>query len=205
MQIDCDWTKNTKDKYFNFLKEITTQPFLQNKKLSTTIRLHQLKFRSEAGIPPVSKGLLMCYNMGNLKNPDIANSIIDNTELAKYISNARTYPLPLDIALPLFDWFVWFHKNEYKGLVHNYVLEGIKKTKEKIIFNKDTIINGILFRKGDWLRHEESKMDVLKKAAKEIRNKISFEKQTIILYHLDAQILKKYTNHELENLYNSFR
>jgi hypothetical protein len=75
VQVDCDWTVRTKDKYFQLLKKIKQQSFLNEKILSVTIRLHQLKFIGETGVPPADKGLLMCYNMGNLRHLQIKNSI----------------------------------------------------------------------------------------------------------------------------------
>ena len=66
--------------------------------LSATIRLHQLKFIGESGIPPVDKGLLMCYNMGDLHRLRISNSILETAELKKYIKQLSVYPLKLDVA-----------------------------------------------------------------------------------------------------------
>lgn len=94
VQMDCDWTSNTKEAYFYLLQQVKQQPFFQNKTLSATIRLHQLKFISQNGVPPADKGLLMAYNMGNLRYPQTANSIIDEGELKKYVNNLKTYPLP---------------------------------------------------------------------------------------------------------------
>jgi hypothetical protein len=59
VQIDCDWTAATRDNYFALLKKLKQQPFFQKKTLSTTIRLHQVKFVSQTDVPPADKGLLM--------------------------------------------------------------------------------------------------------------------------------------------------
>lgn len=131
VQIDCDWSASTKVKYFQLLRKIKAQPFLINKTLSATIRLHQLKFVSQTGIPPVDKGLLMCYNMGNLRRTETTNSILDIAELKKYVTGLADYPLPLGIAFPLFDWYILFHKQQYKGVIHGRQLRN-KITLEKI-------------------------------------------------------------------------
>lgn len=94
VQIDCDWSSSTKEKYFSLLTYIKKIGFPN---LSATIRLHQVKFSATTGIPPVAKSLLMCYNMGNLKDPATKNSIIETAELKKYTSNLGAYPLPLDV------------------------------------------------------------------------------------------------------------
>jgi len=63
VQIDCDWTGSTKAVYFELL-ELLQKRF----DLSVTIRLHQLKYQNKTGIPPVEKGVLMVYNVGDLDN-----------------------------------------------------------------------------------------------------------------------------------------
>jgi hypothetical protein len=203
LQIDCDWTVSTKDKYFRLLGQLRRQPLFQSKKLSATIRLHQLKFINQTGVPPVDKGLLMCYNMGNLRHPQTDNSIIETAELDKYIKTLRQYPLPLDIALPLFDWYVWFSKNEYRGLFYPQQLP-FPHTQEKITFAKDTVINGYTFKEGDWLRYENSSIEVLEKVVTRLKNKLPSQERAILLYHLDEKVLSKYQNNEIKNLLKRF-
>ena len=135
IQIDCDWTETSKEKYFRLLNNIKLQitnssseaSAKEGTKLSCTIRLHQVKYISKSGIPPVDRGLLMCYNMGNLKDPATKNSILETDELKKYTGNLSNYPLPLDIALPLFDWKVLYRNNFYTGLIQNLPETAIRK------------------------------------------------------------------------------
>jgi len=204
IQIDCDWTSSTKAKYFALLQVIKQHASLRGKTLSATIRLHQLKYISSTGLPPADKGLLMCYNMGNLRRPEIKNSIIELNELKEYTANLKNYPLHLDIALPLFDWYVWFHEKEYKGLIRNQEFD-LPGSKEKILFHSDTTINGFTFEKGDWLRYEGSDTRELLSSAQWISKQLAATKTNIILYHLDENNLTKYKLYELENLFNSFR
>jgi len=205
IQIDCDWTANTKGKYFYLINQLKLQPFFQKKIISATIRLHQLKFVSQNGVPPVDKGLLMCYNMGNLRYPQTKNSIIDEEELEKYINNLDSYKLPLDVALPIFDWWVLFEGNQYKGLVRDFNPGKTNQNKERIQFDKDTNIAGVNFKAGQWLRHERSEADVIKKCAGLISNKLKQKELTVILYHLDEDNLSKYDQNELESFFDSFR
>lgn len=46
LQIDCDWTTQTRENYFYLLKQI--KPLLAGKKLSVTLRLHQVKNQKQA-------------------------------------------------------------------------------------------------------------------------------------------------------------
>lgn len=205
VQLDCDWTSRTKEAYFHLLQRLKGQPFFKNKIISATIRLHQLKFISQNGVPPVDKGLLMCYNMGNLRYPQTANSIIDEDELKKYIRNLRSYPLPLDVALPIFEWYVLLEGTTYKGLVRDFKPNDEDAKKKRIDFSNDTVINGRSFKAGQWLRHERSDAETVKRCASLLSEKLKSKELAVILYHLDEQNLNKYTLHELESFYNSLR
>lgn len=215
LQIDCDWTQSTKDTYFFLLKELRKQmqqsTLFKNSLLSATIRLHQVKYSSKTGIPPVDKGLLMCYNMGNLKNPATNNSIIEIDELKKYLGGLNSYPLKLDIALPLFEWSVLFHNNQFKGIVQtvdpSILSESIcSKQNNRYHFLVDTSISNIQFYEGDVLRYEESTAAVLQQTAAYISAELSpINQQTrILFYHLDSLLLSKHPTHELEALYSRF-
>lgn len=205
IQIDCDWTASTKEKYFSLLNEIKQ---LTNVKLSATIRLHQVKFIAKTGIPPVDRGLLMCYNMGNLKDPATKNSIIETVELKKYISGLSNYPLPLDIALPLFDWKVLYRNNVYTGLIQNlpqtvFTSSFTEKKDNRYLVLKDTLLQGYNLRKGDIIRDEQSSCKEILSTSATINKQLKNTQLRVSLYHLDSVILSKYTTHELENIYNS--
>lgn len=202
LQIDCDWTAGTRDRYFRMLKALRSQPFLRGKRLSVTIRLHQMKYRSVSGVPPADRGLLMCYNMGNLREASVKNSIIDADELEKYTRGLGGYPLPLDVALPLFDWYVWFHDDRYKGLIHSWRLPSFNK--ENMRFESDTVMNNYRFEKGDWLRYEGSPAAEVKRVADLINRRLPPKDLRVILYHLDETSLNNYSTDELEALYRSF-
>ncbi len=206
IQIDCDWTEATKDKYFLLLKNIKVKN--QKSKLSATIRLHQIKFLSKTGVPPVDRGLLMCYNMGNLKNPATNNSILETAELKKYTGNLSRYPLPLDVAFPLFNWKVLYRNNIYSGLIQDLpdgVLTGSFCTKNGNRYRvlKDTLLQGYDLKKGDMLRDEQSDIKEVLAAAGEISRHLKNTSLRVSLYHLDSVILSKYSTHELESIYNS--
>ncbi len=206
IQFDCDWTVSTREKYFALIRQFKKR-FAQTP-LSATIRLHQVKFIGKTGYPPVDRGLLMCYNMGNLKDPNSKNSILETEELKKYTGKLSTYPLPLDIALPLFEWKVLYRNNIFKGLVQNLPPESFSSSFSKQSGNryqilKDTILAGYELRKGDLLRNEESDLKEILLAANEVGRHLKNTRLRVSLYHLDSLILSKYPTHELESIYNS--
>lgn len=206
IQIDCDWTVSTGMKYFSLLQKIKE---ISKTRISATVRLHQIKFLSKAGVPPVDRGMLMCYNMGNLKNPDTKNSIIETGELLKYVSNLSTYPLPLDIALPLFDWKVLFRNKTFKGLVENIPGDVFTNSfthinEERIEILKDTLLAGYELKKGDILRTEDSNIAEVTATAIEINKRLKNSQVNVALYHLDSVTLNKFNTNELESIFGIF-
>jgi hypothetical protein len=68
---------------------------------------------------------------------------------------------------------------------------------------KDTLLQGYDLKKGDMLRDEQSDINEVLAAAKEISKQIKNTRLRVSLYHLDSVILSKYSIHELESIYNS--
>jgi hypothetical protein len=208
IQIDCDWTAATKEKYFAILNEL--QALDKTVNFSATIRLHQIKYLQKTGVPPVARGMLMCYNMGNLTNIETSNSILETKELQKYIGDLQHYPLSLDVALPLFDWKVLFRNGKFKSLI-NDMPDGILSTalfkKSGNVFTalQDSIVLGYEIKKNDVLRNEQCKYGDILKAAQIISEKVSNKNLRVSLYHLDTLTLKKYSTHEMENIFNALR
>ena len=213
IQFDCDWTATTKDQYFQLLRLIKEQ-LKQNgygaTVLSATIRLYQCRYLSKTGVPPVERGLLMCYNMGNLKNPVTNNSILEVKELEKYIGSLHSYPLPLDVALPLFDWKVLFRKGQYAGLVKELNNDRLNNNPavtadgNRYTFLRDTSIERYTFYTGDVLRDEQSAYKDIMAAARLVNRQLNNQSLSVILYHLDSLTLSKYPIHELEDMLHSF-
>lgn len=115
IQFDCDWTPSTKNKYFLFLKKMKEK--FAGKIISSTIRLYGYKYPEKAGVPPVDKGMLMCYNAGDVRNAKSGNSIFDKKEILSYLDTEKPYPLPLDYALPIFEWCALYRNGDLIGLL----------------------------------------------------------------------------------------
>lgn len=142
IQLDCDWTKSTRDNYFAFLKLFRQQT--GGAKLSVTLRLYQYKYRDASGIPPADRCMLMYYNMSKLDKFDTKNYILDNATGKQYITNVSAYPLPLDFAFPVYSQGVEFYSEDSSlhGLRHisEISLEGKK------ILARDPVAGNIYFR-----------------------------------------------------------
>ena len=97
IQIDCDYTAKSRQKYYQFLEEVKT---IWKQTLSTTIRLHQLSMEE----PPVDYGALMLYNTGDPRKWTERNPILDARDVRPYMKWLNNYPLPLAAAYPVFSW-----------------------------------------------------------------------------------------------------
>jgi hypothetical protein len=211
LQIDCDWTRSTRDNYFYLLKRIRSNANLKNKRLSATLRLHQLKNQVSNGIPPVDRVMLMCYNMGNLRKYGSQNSILEQDELEKYAgNNLAKYAIPVDIGLPIFSWSVVFRKKQYAGIAKrlnrdDFSDQQIFKATGSNIYTlqKDLPEYGLL--RGDEIRSEELSSTQLRSAADYIQKHLSSDTVNIIYFHLDELTLKHYTYEDLEQTAGIFR
>ncbi|MFL5728160.1 MAG: hypothetical protein ACJ75J_01630 [Cytophagaceae bacterium] len=215
MQIDCDWSDATKDKYFSLLKELRLQPGIDHRiEISATIRLHQVKYFTKTGVPPVDKGLLMFYNMSAVNNPETSNSILDLKEAEKYVNASSTYPLPLDLALPLFSWGVVYSDNKLKGLMNNLD----RKTMDALPFlipekgrertyrcSVDTVFLGNYFRKGDLLRAEGPEQDDLCKISEITGSLLKKDSLNVCLFHFDPILFNQYGHEKIDEVYNCYR
>jgi len=187
VQFDCDWTVGTKEKYFNFLRKFRT---ISHDSLEATIRLHQVKYKNLTGIPPVDKGILMFYNMGK-PNTSISpgNSIYNENDAAKYVDYIQSYPLNLDVALPLFSWALQirdshiiqvYEKIKKKQLNNNkfFIKNGDNYTAKKGFF-----LNGIYIKENDIFKLEETDINSLQKAAKQLAKNLSQQNDRTVIYY----------------------
>ncbi len=209
VQMDCDWTASSRTSYFKFLRKISEQ--FPDKTLSATIRLHQIKYRVETGIPPVDRGMLMAYNVGSVTAVDETNSIFTASEVEKYIGNLHEYPLPLDAALPLFSWGVRFHFNRFAAIIDNVDLKELRnnpafKETDENHFQaiQSTTLRGEPVYAGDVIRLEEPSRDGVLSIAQKISSDRGEPEIAVALYRFDPTIIKRYHSKYLNDLYHAF-
>lgn len=207
IQIDCDWTKSTKEKYFYLLKQIKK---LSKRELSCTLRLYPYKYPEIMGVPPVDRATLMCYNLVKPLSDANKNSILDLKELDSYLNLRKEYDLPLDVALPIYSWTHWYQNNRFSGLL-TIGAKDVQKFAKPIKplwyeVTKDTTLNWeTYFRKGDQLKCEEIDSKTIKEAIAIIKKNVELKDGcTITLFHLDNYVLKQYSNEEINGFYTAF-
>jgi len=194
LQIDCDWTAGTRDKYFRFLKAM--KRLNTGKVISATIRLYPYKYADKMGVPPVDRGMLMCYNLGNIRDANTGNSVFDLATLKQYL-NATSYPLKLDIAFPIFGWYAWFRGKDFKGIIYDdpsLVEDSVVFTQRdqyRFLVRTDTVLGDNYFRAGDILRREYPDSTQLSTAIALVKEKIPDYKR-IAFYHWNQSSIKTY-------------
>ena len=206
--MDCDWSEKSKDNYFYLLKQI--KKGFPTAQISSTIRLWQYKFASKAGIPPVDKGLLMCYNLTKPDDFKTKNSIATSDELAQYITHSD-YKLKLDIALPLYSWAVVFRGNQFKGILSDYdqlLNDSIKLKKmsgTKYVLEDDILVGQTYLRNGDEIRIEKISDDELDKMISIVKGKIKIDNQTrVTFFSFDKKYINDYGTQNISGYYARF-
>jgi len=207
VQFDCDWTTSTSQQYFYFLQ--TIQKLLPEKEISATIRLHQIKYRKQTGIPPVDKGVLMYYATDNPLTAGDNNSILENKEAAKYIKGLARYPMKLDVALPIYSWAIIENELGKKRLLNGIREEILSDTllyrktgKNTYIVRKEHYLQQVLLYPDFRIKTESICTEDLISAAKEIRKQHKDTPYSTIYFQLNETNLKHYSIQNLNTISN---
>jgi len=207
IQIDCDWTLGSKENYLKFIERFKK---LSHKKLSATIRLHQVKYFKKTKIPNVDSGVLMYYNMGTIAS-DGVNSIYNHEVAQKYLGSLKKYPLHLDIALPIYSWAIHIRNQKVMGLRSKLNVAELKKDENFEQMNarffkvkKSNYKNGFFYEEGDVLKIEAISAEDLKTMGEELSENAANTPKEIIFYDLDEFNLKNYEKNIFEQVVSCF-
>lgn len=196
IQIDCDWSLQSRDKFMLFLKELKKK---SPKTISATIRLHQIKYFKETKVPPVDYGVLMFYNMGEL-NAGKGNSIYDKTIAERYLPSLKDYPLPLKVALPVYSWIIHSRNGHIVNLISKIDRKGFQNNanfewkEDRAVVKKNTLAKGFFFEEGDQLKVEAIHEEDLKEMIGLLKKYMPKKPKEIIYFDLDQNNFNKLTN-----------
>ncbi len=210
LQIDFDWTRRNQDRYFAFLRQLR-QAFAEEggTTLSATIRLHQLGMEA----PPVDYGALMVYNVGRLTDFDETCSILTEAHVEPYLRYLPRYSLPLCAALPAYSWNLLFHDKRFNCILHGVDIgdtarfRPIDASHYLAVSYQAIPPGGVAMHgegrifPGDVVRHESVPADVLRGVRRTLARLRPRMCRQVILYHLDENQLKQYSNEELQAIY----
>lgn len=207
IQIDCDWTLESKDNYLRFIEAFKK---VSNKKLSATIRLHQIKYFKKTKIPNVDRGVLMYYNMGKIA-PDSLNSIYDRNIANRYLSSLENYPLPIDIALPIYSWGIHIRVGKIIGLRNKIDINNLKNNGSFVLTKNNwfTVANsnfkkGIYYKENDLLKPETITSADLLEMATDLEENTEQNPKEIIFYDLDEFNIKNYEEDLFKKIIDCF-
>ncbi len=214
LQLDCDWADGTREPWFAFLKEISALSHARQVEVSATVRLHQVKYRERTGVPPVDRGMLMVYNMGRVSADPGERSIFDAASAAKYLARLPEYPLPLDVALPLWSWAIHARGDRVEGLLQSAdpaELAGVDWLRAvapgRFEATRTAFLHGELLRQGDVLKAEAVGPEDARAAAELVAPLLPptparGPARTVTLFDLSERNLAR---HDLESLDRLFR
>jgi hypothetical protein len=212
IQIDADWSRRTRDTYFLFLRRIKQLAAAEGQQVSATLRMHQVKYRDRAGIPPVDRCMLMLYNTGDLDDPKEQNSILAIEDLRLYLGGMKPYPLALDLALPIFRWGVLLRGGRPIRLLNQLDLEELaadprrqKTGPSSVKVTESHYLRGHYLYPGDILRVEEIAADQLLECVRYAAQELHPHPLHISFYHLEESCIASYDTPTLVSYLDVFR
>jgi hypothetical protein len=210
IQFDCDWTIKTKSKYFHFLNEIK-KLLPDSVLLSATIRLHQYKYPSKTGVPPVDRGMLMVYNISDPKQYAQSNSIFDQKKAAAYFTSNQQYPFPLDIVLPAWSWCIVYRDQQFYQVENELIENDLKSASflkptgnHRYMVTQDTVYHDLFLRIGDEIKAENVDVTQLKAATQLSRKAVNTGAFTVSLFELSQKEFQQYNDEAIDEVYTSF-
>lgn len=155
----------------------------------------------------------MCYNAGNIRDPKTKNSIFDKDEIMDYLEDADAYPVPLDYALPVFQWALLYQGGELKAILSVKALQEhcgsalVNVEKNKFDISKDCVYGytaeSILLRPGDEIRLESPDMKDIEAVANWLGEHKNNPEAILTLYHLNTYDYNQHSK-AIEAIFNSF-
>jgi hypothetical protein len=213
IQLDCDWTPSTRERYFQLLETLGTRCQKKNVLLSATLRLHQLRYPQKTGVPPVKRGMLMLYNVGEVEEWTENNSIFRDQAARSYLEHLLDYPLEYDVALPAFSWGVLFRNTEMIRLINGLQADSLRGdprffeiTPTRFRIEKSTYLNGYYLYQGDLLRLEHCGSTQLDSAARLVNLFLPAPLQrSIAIFHFTPQFVYEITARQLNDVFKKIQ
>jgi hypothetical protein len=208
LQLDCDWTDTTRDAFFELLARLRAASKLP---LGATIRLHQIKYRERTGVPPVERGMLMFYNMGRFSADPGARAIFDPESAARYLARVPEYPLPLDVALPIWSWTVHLRDDRVEGLLQSTDPDELaalpfltRAAPDRYVAAQSAFLHGTLIREGDVLKIEVTGPAEALAAARQIAPHLApSQGRTVSLFDLSERNLARHAPATLDQVFRA--
>ena len=211
IQWDHDWTGTTRSNYFSLLRILKKLPVFQQKQFTASIRLHQLQQVQPEQIPPVDKGLLMVYNMGNLTRFESKNSIYEEETFRQYTKFLKPYPLPLDWALPVFAWGVQFRQGRFVAIMNGLRSDSVTQSgmtdalpDGRFRCRKAGYLNGFSVQAGDIIRTEACNVSDLKKIVRTLNAERDKSAEYVYFFDWQKQHLPFFSPYDIQQIVQTY-
>lgn len=204
VQIDCDWTAETSERYFRFLNYMRTETERFNyNKLSATVRLNQIVNQAKFGVPPVDEAVLTFYNLSE-KSEDYVWNLQDSD---KYKKALETYSLHLDVLFPIFGWGIQQRQEKSLSIINSLSEELIEASAccQKISENQYEAIQTMYLNQtylytGDQIALHQVTQEKTEQAAAWLADNMPTDTYRVIYYNLDNKILENYSFEDLQKI-----
>ncbi len=212
LQLDCDWTRNSQEAYYRFLRLVGEAARQRGMRLSATIRLHQLSMAP----PPVDYGVLMVYNTGDATRPGgRRNPILDYHDVEPYLRHLGGYALPLCAAYPTYDWQLLFGPDGFKALLHYENLadstlyrplpgghEWLVVANRDLPELSDDAQSATWVTVGDTVRRWHVAQSEIVRVGRALQDKRPGINRQVVVYALDSRNIKQYDTNDYEEIYH---
>lgn len=213
LQIDCDWSDGSRRNYFHFAELLHSKLKTQKVILSSTIRLHQIKYAKRTGVPPVDRGMLMFYNFGRIKADSDYSSIFNSRDAGLYAKYIASYKLPLDLSLPIFSWGVHSRDGKVVGLLSKMNVDDFESSDgflriahNKLKATQSFFFRGTYYAKDDLILIEETSPTLTKQAAAMAIEGSDWKKSynTVAFFDIDERNLSRYGKNDIQQIFKQF-
>ncbi|NIG56092.1 hypothetical protein [Chitinophaga sp. Cy-1792] len=176
LQYDCDWTTDTREKYFKLLEYLVTKE--SQKTVTATVPLYAYKDRATYGVPPVKAAMLKCYDNGDSTRPVSTNANLEIDKLKSYFADTSVYPLPLSLQFPVAARYALYRDGKLMGvpnLQSNAMTNAtlfVPTENTGYVMSVDTSWAGTELKKGDQLKREIVDPAVLSAAIQYVKTKV---------------------------------
>jgi hypothetical protein len=211
VQVDCNWDAETEDTYFRLLESLQAEFGPQGPKLSVCLYPHHILPQNGLGIPPAASGMLMLFEIDKLQVISAGNTICDPDLLRPSVLAVEGYPLPLDLALPIFNWGLVIRNQQPVSLMRHLHLSHLEDRQRFEVVNayfyrvlEDTYLDGVFLFKNDLIRVESLNPDQLRDIIKPLAPYLRKDSLQLGFYHFDLNSMSEYPVKEVKRLIELF-
>ncbi len=157
-----------------------------------------MKYPERTGLPPVDHGVLMFYNMGNI-DAGPGSSIYDRNIAHRYTPSLRSYPLTMDLALPIFSWSLQVRDGKVIQLLDKMTAGSFEKDTNFIRAGSKGFsarhagfLHGYYFQANDVIKLESVSSTDLLEIVSEVNRHTNHRIRNLFFFDLDSQNLRQY-------------